>query len=75
MFGIEEFFAIINPPQVSILSVGSAVDMPVVRNGQIEVTKVVALTLAADHRALDGSDGAAFLKTMQALLEDPESLL
>lgn len=75
MFGISEFVAIINPPQVAILAVAGIKDEPVVRNGAIVPGKVMRVTLSADHRAVDGADAAAFLKTLRELLENPAALL
>ena len=68
MFGVDEFLAIINPPQVAILAVGAAVDAPIIKNGSITAGKCLRLTVSGDHRAIDGSEGAAFLKTMKELL-------
>ncbi len=75
MFGIEQFCAIINPPQVAILAVAGIKDVPVVRGGQIVPGKTMQLTLSADHRAVDGADAAAFLRTLRELLEAPATLL
>ena len=75
MFGIAEFVAIINPPQVAILAVAGIKDEPVVRNGVVVAGKVMRLTLSADHRAVDGADAAAFMKTLRELLEAPATLL
>jgi pyruvate dehydrogenase E2 component (dihydrolipoamide acetyltransferase) len=75
MFGISDFAAIINPPQVAILAVAGIKDEPVVRSGQVVAGKVLRVTLSADHRAVDGADGAAFLKTLRELLEHPATLL
>lgn len=75
MFGISEFVAIINPPQVAILAVAGIKDEPVVRGGAIVPGKVMRVTLSADHRAVDGADAAAFLKTLRELLEAPATLL
>ena len=75
MFGIESFCAIINPPQVAILAVAGIKDVPLVRNGVIVPGKVMQVTLSADHRAVDGADAAAFLKTLRELLEAPATLL
>ena len=69
MFGVDEFIAIINPPQVAILAVGAAAEVPVIRDGAIASGKCLRLTVSADHRAVDGSDAAAFLKTMKTLLK------
>ncbi len=75
MFGIEAFAAIINPPQVAILAVAGIKDVPVVKNGQVVAGKTMQVTLSADHRAVDGADAAAFLKTLRELLEAPATLL
>jgi len=75
MFGISEFVAIINPPQVAILAVAGIKDEPVVRGGAVVAGKVLRVTLSADHRAVDGADAAAFLKTLRELLENPATLL
>jgi pyruvate dehydrogenase E2 component (dihydrolipoamide acetyltransferase) len=75
MFGISEFQAIINPPQVGILAVAGIKDEPVVRNGQVVAGKTMRLTVSGDHRACDGADAAAFLGTLRQLLENPATLL
>lgn len=75
MFGIDEFYPIINPPHAAILGVGAAVDRPCVRNGQVTVGKTLSLCLAADHRILDGVEAASFLKMLKGLLEKPHLLL
>ena len=75
MYGIESFTAIINPPQVAILAVAGIKDEPVVRAGAVVPGKVLRVTLSADHRAVDGADAAAFLKTLRELLESPAVLL
>lgn len=71
MFGIDRFTAVINPPQVAIIAVGAAVERPVVHDGEVLVRPVLTLTLTCDHRAIDGAEGAAFLQTLQALVELP----
>ncbi len=71
MFGIEEFTAIINPPDACIMAVGSIVEKPVVRNGEIVVGQQMKVTLSCDHRVVDGATGAQFLKTFKEILEDP----
>jgi len=71
MYGIEQFVAVLNPPQAAILAVGSTEQKPVVRAGQVEVRPLLTLTLTCDHRAIDGSDGAEFLRTLKELLEEP----
>jgi len=71
MFGIEQFIAVLNPPQAAILAVGATTETPVARNGQVEVRPLLTLTLTCDHRAVDGADGADFLRTVKELLEEP----
>ena len=71
MFGVEQFTAVLNPPQVAILAVGAVEDQAVVRDGQIEIVPRMHLTLTCDHRAIDGADGAVFLQTLVALVERP----
>ncbi len=75
MFGIEEFTAIINPPDACILAVGSIREKPVVRNGQIVPGYPMKVTLSCDHRVVDGATGAAFLQTLKRLLEEPMLML
>jgi pyruvate dehydrogenase E2 component (dihydrolipoamide acetyltransferase) len=71
MFGIEQFVAVLNPPQAAILAVGSTEQKPVVRAGQVEVRPLMSITITCDHRAIDGADGAEFLRTVKELLEEP----
>ena len=75
MFDIDEFTAIINPPDACILAVGSIVEKPVVKDGQIVVGSVMKVTLSCDHRVVDGAKGAAFLQTLKAFLENPIKIL
>ncbi len=75
MFGIEEFTAIINPPDSCILAVGAIIEKPVVKNGEIVVANMMKVTLSCDHRTVDGATGAQFLQTFKAILEDPIRLL
>ncbi len=75
MFGVEEFTAIINPPDACILAVGGIKETVVVDNGQMKVGNVMKVTLSCDHRAVDGALGAAFLQTLKGLLEDPVRIL
>jgi pyruvate dehydrogenase E2 component (dihydrolipoamide acetyltransferase) len=75
MFGILEFTSIINQPNSAILSVGAIVEKPVVRNGQIVVGHTMTITLACDHRTVDGATGAQFLQTLRAYLEHPVTML
>ncbi len=74
-FGLREFVAVINPPEVGILAIGSAEARPVVRNGQIVPRLMMSLTLSADHRAVDGATAAQFLQTLKTLLEAPGMML
>ena len=71
MFGVEQFTAVLNPPQVAILAVGAVKDEAVVRDGDLDVAPIVHLVLTCDHRAIDGADGASFLQTLVALIEQP----
>jgi len=71
MFGIDEFTAIINPPDACILAVGGISQVPVVKNGQIVPGNVMKVTLSCDHRVVDGATGSAFLQTLKSLLEEP----
>ncbi|HXH98442.1 MAG TPA: dihydrolipoamide acetyltransferase family protein, partial [Gaiellaceae bacterium] len=71
MFGVEEFVAVLNPPQASILAVGATVERVVPEEGELHVRPLMSVTLTCDHRAVDGATGAQFLQTVKALLEDP----
>ncbi len=75
MFGIDEFTAIINPPDACILAVGGIAQKPVVKDGNIVVGNVMKVTLSCDHRVVDGATGAKFLQTLKGMLEDPIRLL
>ncbi|MFS8664933.1 MAG: 2-oxo acid dehydrogenase subunit E2 [Limnochordales bacterium] len=75
MFGVEEFAAIINPPQGAILAVGAVTEQPVVRNGQLAIGRVMRVTVSADHRVTDGAQVALFLQDLKAILENPLRLL
>lgn len=75
MFGIDEFTAIINPPDACILAVGGIKETAVVKNGQLAVGNIMKLTLSCDHRVVDGATGAAFLQTLKGLLENPVTML
>ncbi len=74
MFGVDEFTAIINPPEAAILAVGSIVDKPVVEDGQIVIGKRMRMTLSSDHRVVDGAIAASFMQTLKKVLESPASL-
>jgi pyruvate dehydrogenase E2 component (dihydrolipoamide acetyltransferase) len=71
MYGIEQFIAVLNPPQAAILAVGSTEERPAVVDGALELLPSVHLTLTCDHRAIDGAEGAEFLATLRALVEEP----
>jgi pyruvate dehydrogenase E2 component (dihydrolipoamide acetyltransferase) len=71
MYGIEQFIAVLNPPQVAILAVGSIEERPVAFDGELTVAPTMTMTLTCDHRAIDGSEGAEFLRTVKALVEAP----
>jgi pyruvate dehydrogenase E2 component (dihydrolipoamide acetyltransferase) len=71
MFGVEQFTAVLNPPQVAILAVGAVKDEPVVVDGVLEAAPILRMTLTCDHRAIDGADGAQFLQTLVELVEQP----
>ena len=75
MFGIDEFTAIINPPDSCILAVGGAKETVIVENGEMKAAKVMKVTLSCDHRVVDGVTGAKFLQTFKELLEEPVRLL
>ena len=75
MFGIDQFTAIINPPDACILAVGGIAQEPVVKGGQIVPGNVMNVTLSCDHRVVDGATGAAFLQTLKSLLEEPLRML
>jgi pyruvate dehydrogenase E2 component (dihydrolipoamide acetyltransferase) len=71
MFGVEQFVAILNPPQAAILAVGATEGRPVARGGEVVVRPMMTLTLTVDHRAVDGAPAADFLRTVKAFLEEP----
>ncbi len=75
MFGVDEFTAIINPPDACILAVGAIQNVPVVKNGAVVAGHVMKLTLSCDHRVVDGATGSAFLQTLKGLLEEPLRML
>lgn len=75
MFGIDEFTAIINPPDACILAVGGIQEVPVVKNGQVVAGNIMKVTLSCDHRVVDGATGASFLQTLKGLLEEPLRML
>jgi pyruvate dehydrogenase E2 component (dihydrolipoyllysine-residue acetyltransferase) len=71
MFGVEQFVAVLNPPQAAILAVGSVEERPAVRDGQVVPRPLMTVTLTCDHRTVDGADGARFLEDVKAFLEEP----
>lgn len=75
MFDVEEFTAIINPPDSCILAVGGIMEKPVVRDGQIVIGNIMKVTLSSDHRVVDGATAAQFLRTLKMLLENPMRML
>jgi pyruvate dehydrogenase E2 component (dihydrolipoamide acetyltransferase) len=75
MFGIDQFTAIINPPDACILAVGGISQVPVVKNGAVVPGNIMKVTLSCDHRVVDGATGAAFLQTLKSLLEEPLRML
>jgi len=75
MFGIEEFTAIINPPDSCILAIGGIKETPVVKNGQVVPGNIMKVTLSCDHRVVDGATGSAFLQTFKEMLENPVKML
>jgi len=75
MFGVEEFTAIVNPPDAAILAVGGIKQVPVVREGAVVPGNVMKVTLSCDHRVIDGASGAAFLQSVKGFLENPVTML
>ena len=75
MFDIDQFTAIINPPEAAILAVGSTIEKPVVVDGEIQVRQRMRITMSCDHRVVDGATGARFLQTFKAMLENPLELV
>jgi pyruvate dehydrogenase E2 component (dihydrolipoamide acetyltransferase) len=71
MFGVQQFIAVLNPPQAAILAVGSVEERPVAREGVLAARPMMTVTLTCDHRAVDGADGARFLEDVKAFLEEP----
>ena len=75
MFGVSGFIGVINPPQAGILCIGGIEDKPIIKNGMVVPGKSMTITLSADHRVVDGADGAKFIKTVQKYLENPAALV
>jgi len=75
MFGIDQFTAIINPPEVGILAIGGVEEKPVVIDGALEIRQRMRVTMSCDHRVIDGATGAKFLQTLKRYVENPLSLI
>jgi pyruvate dehydrogenase E2 component (dihydrolipoamide acetyltransferase) len=75
MFGVEEFIAIINPPEAAIMAVGTIEPTPVVRDGEVAVAQMMRITVSADHRVVDGAEVARFLAELKRVLEKPMAFL
>jgi len=75
MFEIDQFTAVINPPEAGILAIGSIVQKPVVSDGAVVPRRRMRVTMSCDHRVIDGATGAAFLKTLKQMLENPLAML
>jgi len=71
MFGVDEFTAVINPPEGAILAIGAMAPKPVVRDDQIVVRHIMRVTMSCDHRVIDGATGAQFLQTFKQVMENP----
>jgi pyruvate dehydrogenase E2 component (dihydrolipoamide acetyltransferase) len=71
MFGIDQFTAIINPPETAILAIGAAEQVPVVVKGEPGIRTRIRVTMSCDHRAVDGAMGAEFLRTLRRMIENP----
>ena len=71
MYGVEQFIAVLNPPQAAILAVGAIEDRPVAREGEVVVRPMLTMTLTCDHRSVDGATAADFLRTVKEFLEEP----
>jgi pyruvate dehydrogenase E2 component (dihydrolipoamide acetyltransferase) len=75
MFDIDQFTAVINPPEAGIIAVGSIAEKPVVVEGQLTARRRMRITMSCDHRVIDGATGAAFLRTLKQMLENPLAML
>jgi pyruvate dehydrogenase E2 component (dihydrolipoamide acetyltransferase) len=75
MYGVEQFVAVLNPPQAAILAVGAVEDRPVARDGELVVRPMMTMTMTSDHRALDGATASDFLRTVKSFLEEPGLML
>jgi pyruvate dehydrogenase E2 component (dihydrolipoamide acetyltransferase) len=75
MYGVEQFVAVLNPPQAAILAVGAVEERPAARDGELVVRRLMTMTLTCDHRALDGATASDFLRTAKSFLEEPGLML
>ena len=75
MFGIDEFVAVINPPQAGILALGAGTQRPVIKDGAVAVATVMSCTMSSDHRVYGGAEGAQFLQTFKQMIEEPITML
>ncbi len=75
MYGVEQFVAVLNPPQAAVLAVGAVEERPVARDGELVVRSLMSMTLTCDHRALDGATASEFLRTVKSFLEEPGLML
>ena len=75
MLGVDSFTAIINPPNSAVLAVGSVVEKPVVKNGEVVIARMMKVTVSSDHRVIDGADAARFAHEVRRLLDRPLLLL
>jgi pyruvate dehydrogenase E2 component (dihydrolipoamide acetyltransferase) len=75
MFGIDQFTAIINPPETAILAIGAVEEKPVVVDGELRTRKRLRVTMSCDHRVIDGAVGAKFLQTLRRMVENPLMLV
>jgi pyruvate dehydrogenase E2 component (dihydrolipoamide acetyltransferase) len=71
MYGVQQFVAVLNPPQAAILAVGAAEERPLVEEGELVIRPLLTMTLTCDHRTVDGSTASEFLRTVKELLEEP----
>jgi pyruvate dehydrogenase E2 component (dihydrolipoamide acetyltransferase) len=75
MFDIDQFTAVINPPEAGILAIGAIAPKPVAVGGDVQVRRRMRVTMSCDHRVIDGATGAAFLRTLKQMLENPLAML
>ena len=75
MFDVEDFVAVINPPEAAILAIGAAKEVPVIKNGEIKIGKRMKATISIDHRVSDGAEAARYMQMLGRYIEEPLSLL